>query len=210
MRILYILPSLSKCSGVTTFAMNYFEKFSVNTKIDFLIINNKVDEYYRKIIEERKSKIYVLEKPLITNVISGVNKIKKFIYEHSSDYDIIHCHVAFFSAIYLKYAKDAGIKVRILHSHTSNSEEKNKIKILKNKILKKIALKNANYYFACSDLAGEYLFGKNKFYKVYNAIDLEKYKYDENIREKIRKYENIKENEFVIGHIRAILFTKKS
>ena len=75
MRILYILPSLSKCSGVTTFAMNYFEKFSVNTKIDFLIINNKVDEYYRKIIEERKSKIYVLEKPKITNVISGVNKI---------------------------------------------------------------------------------------------------------------------------------------
>ncbi len=32
--------------------------------------------------------------------------------------------------------------------------------------------------FACSKSAGNWMFGKNKYHILYNAIDIEKYKYE--------------------------------
>lgn len=65
--------------------------------------------------------------------------------------------------------------------------------------------KSATDYFACSKAAGEFYYGKeavaNGLVKVIpNAIDLEKYKFNQAIREKIRKSLNI-EDKFVVGHI---------
>ena len=59
----------------------------------------------------------------------------------------------------------------------------------------------SNVNFACSTEAGEYLFGKNiKFEIIPNAIDIEKFKYNKQLRDKVRKELQI-ENNFVIGHI---------
>ena len=66
--------------------------------------------------------------------------------------------------------------------------------------------KYATDYFACSELAGRYLFGDKTFNKgevkiIRNAIDVEKFKYDPEARKKLRKEIGIKDRDFVIGHM---------
>lgn len=73
-------------------------------------------------------------------------------------------------------------------------------------MLKPFSKLYATDYMACTEHAGRWLFG-NKTYndgKVYllnNAIDLNKFKYDEKLRMKKRKEFNIDDNTLVIGHI---------
>lgn len=200
MNILYVLPSLSKCNGVSTYAINYFKNINKEKiKIDFLIINNKIDEEYKSYIEKANSKLYLIEKPKIKTFFGDISKIENFF--KNTNYDIIHCHVGYISAIYLKIAKKYNIKIRIWHSHNSNNSEKNKIKLLKNQILKKIALENANYYCACSMLAGKYLFDEREFTLINNAIETDYYKFNNVIRNEIRTNEGWHEKDFIIGHV---------
>lgn len=60
--------------------------------------------------------------------------------------------------------------------------------------------------FACSELAGRYLFGNKAFDRgkvkiIHNAIDIEKFKFDEVARKKLRKEFGIKDSTVVIGHV---------
>lgn len=109
----------------------------------------------------------------------------------------------------LFFAKLWGIKTIIIHSHNARNEKKEgilrKILISLNKILMKYSVNN---YWACSKVAGEWMFGKNKKFKIiHNLIDSRKYIYNIDIRKKIRKNLNI-EDKFVIGHIGRFSYQK--
>lgn len=106
-------------------------------------------------------------------------------------------------------SKYYGVKNVIAHSHSSNIEEQNIVKrvlkIILNKLAKKIVYKSSNKYFACSEEAAKWMFPKkiikNKNYtKIYNTVSYEKFKFDVNIRNMIRKELSIEDN-FVIGHV---------
>lgn len=76
--------------------------------------------------------------------------------------------------------------------------------IVKN-ILKPFSKMFATNYFACSENAGRWLFGnktfnQNKVKIIHNAIETERFKYNENIRNSIRKELHI-EDKFVLGHV---------
>ena len=64
----------------------------------------------------------------------------------------------------------------------------------------------ATEYMCCSELAGRWLFGdkeydKGNVYLLNNAVDLEKFKYNKNIRKKMRKSLDISDDRLVIGHV---------
>lgn len=72
--------------------------------------------------------------------------------------------------------------------------------------LRPFSKKYATDYFACSELAGRWLFGDKTFEQgkvtiINNAIDLSKFKYDEKIRKEKRKELNINDDTLVVGHI---------
>ena len=108
-------------------------------------------------------------------------------------------------------AEKAGIKIRIAHSHSTSNPKEWKKNLLKN-ILRPFSKKYANVYFACSELAGRWLFGNKTFDEgkvtiINNAIDVEKFVYNEDIRKKVRndlkekcKLE-IDDDTLVVGHI---------
>ena len=91
----------------------------------------------------------------------------------------------------------------IIHSH-STSNGRGVVAILKN--LLQLPLRfQADYLFACSNEAGKWLFGKNvtkkrNYFLFSNAIPVEKYLYNSEIRKKYRVDLNL-ENCFVIGHV---------
>ena len=85
---------------------------------------------------------------------------------------------------------------RIVHSHNISCEHK-----VLNKILWPILKMTYTTALACSEEAGRWLFKKDSEYSIlYNAINVEKYKFDIDSRVKIREELEI-DKYYVIGHV---------
>ena len=122
-----------------------------------------------------------------------------------NQYRIVHSNVNTLSVFPLYAAKKAGVPVRISHSHSTSNAREWKRNIIKN-ILRPFSKRYATDYFACSELAGRYLFGNKTFDQgkvkiIHNAIDLDKFKFDPEARKKLRKELDIDEKTIVIGHV---------
>ena len=133
------------------------------------------------------------------NPIKYYFELKKILTENK--FDIVHINLLSLANILpILASKKANIKNIVLHSHNA-STPKGIIRKILNKINRVFAIKNSTHLFACSKLAGEWMFGKNKKITIINnAVNFEKFSYNSNIREKIRKELKIEEK-FVIGHI---------
>ena len=102
-------------------------------------------------------------------------------------------------------AKCAGVKVRVAHSHSTTNKAEWKKNLMK-QVLKHFSKVFATHYMCCSELAGRWLFGnktydKGKVYLLNNAIDLDKFKYNEDIKKSKREELGIDQDALVIGHI---------
>ena len=148
-------------------------------------------------IKENGDNVFVFPKISITNFIKAYKQLDNFF--KSNKYDIIHCNMPNMAFIYFYFAKKYNIKVRILHSH-QNKYSDNILHSIRNYPLVAIGKKMATNSIACSKLAGEFLFKNEKFDILNNAIDVEKFIYNEQTRNKIRKELGI-QNKFVIGHV---------
>ncbi len=92
----------------------------------------------------------------------------------NGNYDVIHCHNGEEEAFGLLAAKHAGIKIRIAHSHNTNSPKKiSLVKKIYNKILRKIINKNATVKVACSAQAALDFFGTSEAVVIPNSVNLD-------------------------------------
>lgn len=197
-RVLQIVPSLSCCGGVENYLMNYYRNIPKdNIEFDFCYhIDsdvNFVDE-----INSLGGKVFKLPRFSLRKILAIESKIGDII--KKGKYDIVHCHMANAAWLYFKVAKKYGVKVRIIHSHQAAAADKITHKI-RNYPLLRLGCKRASHFFACSNLAGNYLFKNKKFIVINNAIDINKYKYDEFARNSIRKKLSIPNDTYVIGNI---------
>lgn len=196
-KILTITPGLNVCGGIESYVMNYYSRIHNDVEMDF-ITHEIADDTYKNMIEANGDHVYLFPK-IGLNVFKVKKQVEEFFEKHH-DYDIVHCHMANAAFLYLKIAKKYGIKVRIIHSHQNKAADKLSHAI-RNIPLIKIGVKNANVYFACSKLAGDYLFKKKKYYLINNAIDGKRFKYDAAKRKQMRKELGISDDTFVIGNV---------
>lgn len=197
-RILNIVPCLNLCGGIESYCMNYYRNMSEKVQMDFVTHEIK-DNDYKEEIEKNGDKVFLLKPIRLKSILKNVKEIKCF-FQQNNNYDIIHCNMANAAIFYFYYAKKFNINVRILHSHQDNYADKFLHK-LRNIPLIYFGKKYATDNFACSKEAGDFLFKKNKYHIIYNAIDIEKYRYNEEVRKIYRKKFNIKEDEIIIGNI---------
>lgn len=132
-------------------------------------------------------------------------------------FDVIHCHLPFFSGIVLAAAAKCGVKKRVSHSHFSqplvfeNNTAKSFLSRIYRNVMRKIVTKYSTDIIGCTKEAGEYLAGKNGFRKkgvvLNNGIDTDTYKYNEEKRMVVRKQLNI-DDKIVIGHIGQMYYVK--
>ena len=119
-------------------------------------------------------------------------------------YDVIHVHAnSATSVIELLAAKMAGVPKRIHHNHTSKTQHP-----LLSRMLYPIFNCTYTDAVACSELAGEWLFGRGKFLVLPNAIDIDKFKYNPQTRNLIRVEFKIKKDDFIVGHIGKFMDAK--
>ena len=123
-------------------------------------------------------------------------------FNQHTNYRILHSHIRSSASLFIPIAKKFGMKA-IIHSH-STSNGKGVVSLVKH--LLQLPLRfQADYLFACSNEAGKWLFGRNvtkktNYFLFSNAIPVEKYLYNNEIRKKYRADLNL-ENCFVIGHV---------
>ena len=197
-KILTITPALSLCGGIESYTMNYYRNMSNNVKMDFITHEMK-DENYKNQIEKNGGNVYLFPVINLKNLKSFLKQLAEFFKEHH-DYDVIHCNMANAAVFYFYFAKKYGIKVRIIHSHQNNFADKFTHK-LRNIPLIFFGKKLATHNFACSKIAGDFLYKSKKYEVINNAIDVEKFKFNENTRKRIREKEKIKEDEILFANI---------
>ncbi|GBD82279.1 hypothetical protein TEHD86_1001 [Tetragenococcus halophilus subsp. halophilus] len=207
LKVLYLVNSLGKGSGVMSFVMNTYRNIDrKNIQIDF-IVNKKTDVNYEKELKELGANIYYILAPQKISV-GGIKKYFKKVWNffelHKNEYEVIHSHVPTFNFWYFPIAKKFGIEKRIVHSHSSNSSSR-LISRIRNFFLLTTVKQTANYFIACSKEAAVYLFGKKLVYKnkvtiINNGIDIERFSYNEGTRHSLRKELGL-EGKFVLGHV---------
>lgn len=188
-------------AGVEAVVTNYYKYIDKNKfQFDFICCEGSTNIPYEE-IESQGGKIIIV--PSYKKVFSYHKKLKKVLKE--GKYKIVHSHINVLSFFSLFAAKKAGVSVRIAHSHSSSNKKEKTRNIIK-KILKNFSKIYATDYMCCSEYAGRWLFGnkeydQNKVYLLNNAIDLDRFKYDEKIREYKRKELGIEGKKLVIGNI---------
>lgn len=187
--------------GVESVVMNYYRNIDRSKiQFDFICDEDSTNIPYAE-IESLGGKVILI--PPYQKVIKYHKELKRVLKE--GNYKIVHSHINTLSVFSLFAAKCAGVPVRIAHSHsTTNKKEKNKN--LMKQLLRPFSKVFATDYMCCSELAGRWLFGdkeydKENVYLLNNAIDLDKFKYDEVVRRKKRKELNIDDDTLVIGHV---------
>lgn len=187
--------------GVEAVVMNYYRHID-RTKIqfDFLCDEDSTNIPYEE-IEQLGGRVILI--PPYQKVFKYQKELIRIFKENN--YKIVHSHINTLSVFPLRAAKKAGVKVRIAHSHSTTNKKEWKKNLLK-QVLRPFSKVYATDYMCCSELAGRWLFGdkaydSGKVYLLNNAIDLDKFKYNESLRKKKRKELNIKDDTLVIGHI---------
>lgn len=202
-RILYVNGGPMNRGGIESYMMNYYRNIDKSKiQIDFISIGLERAAYDDE-IESLGGKIYYVPKKS-KNYLQYKAAIKNIL--EQNEYKIVHTHMDAMGTTVLKEAKKLKIPIRIAHSHNTKHLTKNIIKLAINEYARKNINKYATNMFACSELAGRWLFG-NKAYEsgsveiVKNAIDINKFKYNYIKREEMRKKLNLSNEDLVIGHI---------
>lgn len=115
-------------------------------------------------------------------------------------FDVVWAHKTTLSACeILSIAKTYRVSVRIVHSHSSQNMG-GKFTYVMHRINQKFVFDWANVYMACSEVAAKWFYGNHPAIIIKNGIDLEKFKFSEEVRKKIRNKLNL-DKDFVIGHV---------
>lgn len=132
----------------------------------------------------------------------GLHRHKKALNDlmMNNNFDVIWSHKTTLSACeIMMIGKKNNVPLRMIHSHSS-ANMGNSFTLLMHNINKKFIFKWANRYLACSKTAAKWFFGEYSAVIMKNGIDLEKFKFDETIRNRVRHELNL-DGKFVIGHV---------
>ena len=214
-RVLQILAGAKEYNGVSDVLLSYYQRMN-NEKVHFDFLFCRENTMTSRMEESflRDSHFIVLNAKITGKWRDSKKLIKKLIKAISEqNYDIVHIntgsiHITTCSII---AARRAGVKLIIAHSHTPDPRSIRKYNAIKsivvpvaNEMMRCIIRKESIALFACSNEAGEYLFGRKglkseKYKQINNAIDVNNYLYDIKVREKIRSDNGIHNSTTIIG-----------
>ncbi len=203
MKKVLIFAPTAPTSGVTQYVLNMLSAFDKDEfKFDILSFKNhrlktwcetNGTEYFEFDISPYKQR----------------RKYKDFLKTvFSRDYDVVYYNVSTISGLQIfKSAKKYSDARLVINSHGCSLENPSKIIRLIFTYVHKILRVFANKYFdkkcACSQGAADWMYGETKAKEALilkNAIDTEKFKFNEHYKEELRNKLGIK-TKYVVGHV---------
>ena len=199
-RVLQII-GIACNGGVESVILNYYRHIDKSkVQFDFVVHNNPSENFVRE-VKNGGGRLYEIT-PYMKNIFAFTYEIYKII--RNGRYEIVHSNMNSLSVFPLFAAWLAGAKVRILHNHTTDTKSEGMRTVLK-RVLRPFARMFANQYWACSDLAGKWMYGERavsdgKITIIPNAIDIKKFAFNQEKRDRLRSQLGIKD-ELVICHV---------
>lgn len=207
-QVLHIIDNINIDSGVSSVVMNLYRHIDRELiQFDFLVCRRGIERgvTYDEEIHSLGGDVFYFGSPLsIRGLVKSTYNVKKYFKHNANNYNIVHLHSPTIAEFTLKYAKHYGINTIIVHSHSSMTSQ-NRLKAFVNTFLISRIKKYANYRWACSNEAAEFLYGKNfcssnEIVLLKNAIDPDIFQFDANQRKILRTKLNLN-NKRVFVHI---------
>lgn len=182
--------------GVETFIRNTYLNFDYEEfDVDFLH-HSETGILFEEEFKKNNSKIFFCNK-FLSNPAKSYKELKHMYVREK--YDIIHCNacsanmlIYFLPVLFFKEKP-----LIVMHSHNGSSDKK-----LRHYLFRIILNKIVDVKYACSEVAGEWMYGKKSNYEIIpNGIDTKKFLFNEEVRNKMRKQLNIKKTDVVLGSV---------
>lgn len=186
---------LAVCENLDREAVNF----------DYLVYRNQEE------FEDRRVQALGGRKLVASNT-DAANKFEKFFYKFFRTYrvlrqeraEIFHINASTpYDCLVGLAARLAGVRTVILHAHNSRPEKSGKGHLVFQNICRMFQPLCGDRYFACSNLANEFMYGSRRRKKavlVKNGIDTRRFQFDETVRRQMRKRYGI-QDALVVGHI---------
>lgn len=186
--------------GIGMTILNYVTNLDKSDMQVDLVVINHLEDKMKKQIESIGSMVFELPERNISQLkyIKALSRVVK-----EGKYDVVHIHCnSCTAAVDLLGAKLGGAKMLCPHSHNTKCVHTRMHKMLR-------PLFNMLYTdgFACGDLAGQWLYPGKNFTVLKNATNTDKYKFNLEERERIRKKYNL-DGKIAVGHVAHFTYHK--
>lgn len=184
--------------GMETFVMNVYRTIDrEKVQFDFLYHYDKPC-FYDHEIEALGGRITKLTVRQDNNVPRYLKELDRFFTERQ--YTIIHGHYSGFGMFYNASARCCGVPVRVGHSHNT-AYERNLVGTL-DRLMSSRFNAGLTDRFACSQKAGEMLFGRSPFEVLPNGVVTDLFaKRDAGRRARLRAELGVADDEILFGHV---------
>lgn len=182
--------------GVETVVMNYYRHID-RSRVQFdLLVDSDSTLVPRAEVEALGGR--VIEVPPYQQLPRYIHELEHLF--HEERWPIVHSHINSLSVFPLYAAKQAGIPIRIAHSHNTSGKGE-PIRSAMKHVLRPLANLYPTHRLACSSCAGKWLFGKSTSFNVLqNAFDAGSFHFDPIARKRMRASLGIQAGTFVFGH----------
>lgn len=208
-KILHVAFTM-KPRGTETWLMNILRRIDrTRFQMDFVTVRGE-EGFYDQEIKSLGGKLHRLYSPV--NKYRFLSELRYLL--NTEKYDIIHAHPYHFCGMIMREAKNAGVPVRITHSHTDrrqNDRESNIIKQLYTWLMKILIKNHSTHGLAASEKAAISLFGQDwekdtRWRLLFCGIDLSPF--SDNPNETLKKQFSIPNKAKVITHVGGLYFEK--
>lgn len=201
----------SNVGGTETFVMNLYRHVNrEKIQFDFLVDHDKKLAFEDEIIQMGGRVFY--EYYYVREKNKPEYRSPEDFFATHTDIDAVHLNVQEINTLVrvLQAAKKAGIQTRILHSHNAGYMHERTMKQRLYEIYARMQMKGlVTQRFACSDAAAAFLFrGKGEYRVIPNAIDVKRFEFQPDIRQKIRTELGIHEDEVLLGFVGSFNYQK--
>lgn len=211
-RVLHVVSAMNR-GGAETLLMNIYRNID-KRKLQFDFVSHRKEKsHYDSEIESLGGKVYRIASLGQVGPFDYINQLKKIIKENP--YVAVHAHTDYQCGFPVLAAKLSGIENRIAHSHSNNWGQGNSLKSsVKFQALKLLIKYNTTQYCACSEEAGQFLFGQsriaeNKKLKVLkNGIDVRQFIDQQETYTSVRNELQLPVDAKILGHVGAFSESK--
>lgn len=205
-RVLEVFGEPISRGGQESYVMNVLQHMDLQEfQVDMFTPYYCDNDNYKCFIESHNGKITA--ENILFKVGGSRREIIPVFEEYLKDrkYDVVHIHSGSISvlAYCARCASKKGVKKVIVHSHSSGTKENLKHFLIK-QYAERLFRKYVTDYCACSQEAARWKYPQDKLGNVKilnNGVDLEVFKYNTLVRSEMRAKYQIKNDEFLIGHV---------
>lgn len=212
-RVVHTIPM--GAGGISNLTLTINEKIDRDRfEFDYLVFRNQHEFCDERAKRLGSPKLIVdvsnIRNPIIKNIKKVAGTVKML---RREKIEIIHIDASTpYDVVLAVAAKFAGVRKIIFHAHSDNYERKLTLRNLMQPLFRMLIPLVVTDYIAISGQAAAFLFPEKvvrgkRYYLFKNGIDINKYVFNNSIREEYREKYNLTD-QFVVGHVGRFVYPK--